>query len=415
MADPTGYEPGYSFSGFQASNPTTPLPAAKVDDELANIGESNASIVSAIKDVRRADGALKNGIVTYESLTLALQLIFDPTNGEAVANAVAAAQAAASAASSSATTAGTSATSAANSAAAAAASASSVNLSLYLSKAGNLAGLGNNDTALANLTAMKRDGTNGTGRLGPNGAWDVGDWNNQLANGIYSSAPGASNAPDSTNYWLVQVLTADVNQRWVTQIAYQFVGAQTSADSVLVYKRFAYDNGGVRTWTPWISNSAVPVGTVVYFPSSVPPPGWLKLYGSLLSRTSYAGLWNYANTTGNLVSETTWATANFQGAFSTGDLSTTFRIPDGRGEFLRGWDDSRGVDPGRQIGSLQGDLIRDHTHNYDKLQGGLHQDGTQSATVNTTYNTVASGSVNGGLGGSETRPRNIALLACIKY
>jgi hypothetical protein len=69
MADPTKYTTEYSFSGFQATNPDDPLPAASVDNEFANLENSIDEIVEAIKDVRRSDGALKNGIVTEDSLS----------------------------------------------------------------------------------------------------------------------------------------------------------------------------------------------------------------------------------------------------------------------------------------------------------------------------------------------------------
>lgn len=68
MADPTKYTTEYSFSGFQATSPDDPLPAIQVDNELGNIETSIDEIVDAIKDVRRSDGALKNGIVTEDSL-----------------------------------------------------------------------------------------------------------------------------------------------------------------------------------------------------------------------------------------------------------------------------------------------------------------------------------------------------------
>lgn len=414
MSDPTSYTPGYSFSGFQANSPTTPLPAPKLDAELANISDAIDSHVSAIEDVRRSDGALKNNIVTYESLALALQLIFDPTDGAAVAAAVATAQAAATAASGSATAAGTSATNAANSAAAAAASAGSVNLALYLSKAGNLAGLGNPDTALANLTAMKLDATNATGRFAKLAAYSVTDWNSAIDSGYYASSPGASNAPNTVSYFLVHVLATGPGQLWVTQIARQFTDAQTGADQVLTYRRFSYDNSGGRAWTPWISDNGVAVGSVAWFPFTAAPPGYVKLNGALLSRVTYAALYAVAAASGNIVSEASWSGGN-SGAFSTGDLSTTFRIPDGRGEFIRNFDNSRGVDSGRVLGANQSDLLKDHTHNYSLLNGSVRQDGTQSATVNTAYVATATSGVNAGLGGAETRPRNIALLACIKF
>ncbi|WP_157783644.1 hypothetical protein, partial [Bradyrhizobium liaoningense] len=74
MADPTPYEPGYSFSNFQSNDPSSPLPAPQVDAELLNISAAIVSLVNAVKNVRREDGALNNGLVTFESLDLAVQL-----------------------------------------------------------------------------------------------------------------------------------------------------------------------------------------------------------------------------------------------------------------------------------------------------------------------------------------------------
>ena len=66
----------------------------------------------------------------------------------------------------------------------------------------------------------------------------------------------------------------------VTQIAYAFAAA--IADSGACYRCHSFNNGAGRTWTPWISNSAVAVGTVALFPATVAPPGYLKLNGALL-------------------------------------------------------------------------------------------------------------------------------------
>lgn len=68
MADPTGYTPDYSFTDYQTANPTKPLPAPRLDDELANIAEAVDGAVEAIKDIRRSDGRLKNGIVDKDAL-----------------------------------------------------------------------------------------------------------------------------------------------------------------------------------------------------------------------------------------------------------------------------------------------------------------------------------------------------------
>jgi hypothetical protein len=75
MPNPTLYT--VSYSCFQASSPATPLPAQKIDNELANIALAIASGAAAIKDIRRSDGALQSGIVTFDSLAQGLQLTID--------------------------------------------------------------------------------------------------------------------------------------------------------------------------------------------------------------------------------------------------------------------------------------------------------------------------------------------------
>jgi hypothetical protein len=151
MSDPTPYTVSYSFGDYQANNPASPLPGPKLDNELANAATAIAQLISAITDIRRSDGALNNGIVTFDSFEQGLQLLLDPTNGQLVAAAVAATQgnAALTAADRIASTA--SAAAALAQAIAAAASAATVNLSLYLAKANNLAGLGSLVTSRSNL------------------------------------------------------------------------------------------------------------------------------------------------------------------------------------------------------------------------------------------------------------------------
>jgi hypothetical protein len=67
--DPQKYQRGYSFSGYQATNPKQPLPGPRVDDELENVEKSVGGLVDSVKDVRRADGQLQNEIVTVDSLS----------------------------------------------------------------------------------------------------------------------------------------------------------------------------------------------------------------------------------------------------------------------------------------------------------------------------------------------------------
>jgi len=72
MADPTPYAVSYSFSGFQAASPATPLPAASLDSELANIETTLSETVAGLADVRRPDGNLYNGSVGPDQLSPAL-------------------------------------------------------------------------------------------------------------------------------------------------------------------------------------------------------------------------------------------------------------------------------------------------------------------------------------------------------
>ncbi|MFZ2160452.1 MAG: tail fiber protein, partial [Bradyrhizobium sp.] len=290
MADPNPYVVSYNFGGFQASNPTTPLPGSALDGELANAAAATAVLVAAIKDVRRSDGALNNGIVTFDSLHSSVQMTIDPTNGVLVAAAVATAQAAAVSAAAFDTSAGVHEVAAEAAAVAAAASAATVNLSLYLAKANNLAGLGSNDTALSNIGAAKADGTTLTGRLAPNAAYTVTDWNTVATNGWFAGY-AASNAPlSSTPYWLVQCI-AHSDDKYVTQIAYPFVLSSSGTAAVTPYRRHSYDLAGVRTWTSWESYSPVAVGSVMFFPATAAPSGWLKVNGALLSRATYPALY----------------------------------------------------------------------------------------------------------------------------
>lgn len=412
MADPTGYEVSYNFGGYQASNPSLPLPAAAVDNELAEIATSVAALVAAIKDIRRSDGALTNEIVTYDSLELGLQLLVDPTNGQAVAAAVATTEANAALTDADRIAAAASAADALTQATAAAASAGSVNLALFLPKAGNLANIGSPDTARANIEAPKIDGSDLTGRLAPFAvpAVAVTDWNNVINSG-WTYANGAANAPASGTEYVVQTIAVDA--LWVTQIAYPFASASTSTAAVVPYRRHSYDVAGVRTWRAWESMSPVPVGSSIIVNGNVAPPGFLKENGALISRATYPALYAYAVTSGNIVTEAAWPSGN-QGSFSTGDLSTTFRIPDSRGEFIRGWDDSRGLDSGRAIGTHQADSLKDHTHSYSVWGSATAVIGAANFSQ-PTGNTSANTSSPSTGAAAETRPVNVSKLICIKY
>ncbi|OWO84481.1 hypothetical protein B5C26_05520 [Photorhabdus luminescens] len=131
----------------------------------------------------------------------------------------------------------------------------------------------------------------------------------------------------------------------------------------------------------------IPVGVPVPWPTVIPPAGWLQCNGAEFDKTAYPQL---------------------ALAYPTG------KLPDLRGEFIRGWDDTRGVDSGRIILSAQtdntkriqlsqGNERRKYLSNYqgplDGYQYPLGRDVIGGATVTSIANNT---------GGYETRPRNIA-------
>lgn len=161
-----------------------------------------------------------------------------------------------------------------------------------------------------------------------------------------------------------------------------------------------------------IAGELVPVGTVIHGYFISPPAGYLFAFGQLVSRSEYPRLWAHAAAVGVSVPEATYF-AGWSGRFSTGDGATTFRLPDLRGEFVRAWDATRGVDTGRSLGSSQADEFRAHTHTLPHEAGGSLNLATQIDSSGVDENPL--GNFTGEAGGAETRPRNVALTSCIKY
>lgn len=174
-----------------------------------------------------------------------------------------------------------------------------------------------------------------------------------------------------------------------------------------------------------LGGALVPTGASFDMTGSTVPSGYVKANGALLSRVAYPALWAYAQASGNIsASDGTWLT----GGYSPGDGATTFRVPDARGEFVRGWDDARGVDAGRAIGSAQLDAFQGHGVEYQNAAIGTALGATFNSMVVGNYftNESVNGStrlgsstlVSNGAGvprtAAETRPRSIAWLKIIK-
>jgi microcystin-dependent protein len=213
--------------------------------------------------------------------------------------------------------------------------------------------------------------------------------------------------------------------------------------------------------------ASLPAGVILYFANTTVPSGWLFCDGTAISRTTYAGLYLIIGTT-----------------YGVGDNSTTFNLPDLRGQFIRGWagntstvavvtgsiatttltvtavtsgtlrigqvisgtgvtantvisgfisgsggagtysvDTSQTVasttitasvpDANRTLGTGQADAFKSHDHG---LKNAGNPNLFSSAQVGA-YNTNPNGNAppfNWNEGGTETRPVNFAMMACIK-
>ena len=157
------------------------------------------------------------------------------------------------------------------------------------------------------------------------------------------------------------------------------------------------------------------------------PTGYLECNGANISRSTFAALFAVIGT-----------------RYGTGDGATTFGLPDLRGEFIRGWDNNRNVDAGRNIGSSQGSQNESHDHDADAtavstitdpghkhttLGHGTDDDGGGRVTgsgdggsSNSSMNTNQTGisvatsvSIDVDNEGGESRPRNVAMMYIIKF
>ena len=147
-------------------------------------------------------------------------------------------------------------------------------------------------------------------------------------------------------------------------------------------------------------------GMVAAFAMNTPPTGWLECNGAAVSRTTYAALFAALGTT-----------------FGAGDGSTTFNLPDSRGQFIRGWDHGAGVDTGRSFGTTQTDAMQGHYHSPLSGQTTFWGDGTgqgrPTGSGGIFTNTSTGSPITDGTNGTprtaaESRPKNIALMYCIK-
>jgi microcystin-dependent protein len=141
------------------------------------------------------------------------------------------------------------------------------------------------------------------------------------------------------------------------------------------------------------SGVGTPAGAVMPFAMNSAPAGWLAANGSAVNRTTYAALFSAIGTT-----------------YGVGDGSTTFTLPDLRGYFVRGSGTNSDGTAAGTFGARQADEFKSHTHNIQYYQStGGGQAAASAQLINSATGVTAAA------GGTETRPKNIAMLYCIKF
>lgn len=134
------------------------------------------------------------------------------------------------------------------------------------------------------------------------------------------------------------------------------------------------------------------VGMVVTFPATATLSGWLKCTGQAVSRTTHDRLWAFAQASGQLAAT---EGAKKPGQFGPGDGSTTFTLPDLRGEYLRYFDDGKGTDSGRDFGTLQVDQNKSHNHSGSTGSAGSHNHGGSTGSGGSHSHSASTGSAGG--------------------
>lgn len=176
------------------------------------------------------------------------------------------------------------------------------------------------------------------------------------------------------------------------------------------------------------------VGSISY--GHVVLNGYIKADGALILRNEYPALFEYASQNGLILNEIDWNN-HMRGMYGEGDGSTTFRVPDLRGYFLRALDDEAGIDSDRDLGSAQEDAIRNivgeikstnNGPNYIFLGDSLASGGAlEVVNAGSKYAILSNTNLQFGCDAftfdasravptaKENRPKNIALIAQIKY
>jgi len=271
--------------------------------------------------------------------------------------------------------------------------------------------------------------------------------NKLLARTIATTSPLKGGGNLSSNLTL-SIDSATTSKKGAVQLTNSVTSTSKTLAASAAAVKAAYDKASVPSGA---------VGDVIIRPVGSVPPKFLECNGAVLSWENYSELYevltgdtsytgssflaggNINLVAGNDIQATTAQATTTQAISNNLDINTAnktisnvvsddlvasvsnslttakyvrgvFALPDYRGEFLRGWDHGRGVDAGRGVGSWQADEFKAHSHSfkYENTRGG----GSNGASDGNSSFSQENTSVEGG---TETRPRNHAVMFCIRY
>jgi len=247
----------------------------------------------------------------------------------------------------------------------------------------------------------------------------------QIRNYVKNSGGGTGSVTSvsvSSNDGSIGVFGSPITSSGTILVTVSSVGLDKLDDGGATGGEILTYNGSTKTWEPGYGEDTTPIGTITWFAASAVPTSYLECSGGVVDISDYTDLYYVIGTKYN----------------TGGEVAGKFRLPDLRGEFIRGWDHGRGVDSDRIFGSNQKGTItvwdqeRDNTWSIttpDNILGEQTQVivGADDYSI-LDYNGVRIRNGSGSGGNSDlkgdysnsgaftgiTRPRNVALLPCIK-
>jgi microcystin-dependent protein len=221
---------------------------------------------------------------------------------------------------------------------------------------------------------------------------------NTVAYATYADpATLASPAWDGQGYWYSlkdEKMYAWNGSAWVASLRV-ILGTVGWGGANGTFTRYGRVGVGIKEM---FGRSQVPAGTVQAYAGATAPEGYVICDGSQLNRSLYSELFSIIGVT-----------------YGIGNGTTTFNLPDLRAEFIRGLDGGRGIDSGRALGSAQTQAIQSHDHS---IWRGFNTATVLTSGADSTFGPNDSGDVEVKTtltGGSETRPRNVAMNFIIKF